>query len=570
MNMFKENITIFKRYFKLIKDDRKFLIPFYICVFISSILDLLIPIIISLIIDSLTTNQYKQSIIYTIILAIVYLTDNFLSYQYHIIFANFFKKNYVTLHQKIVNEIYEFDEVYEKKISKGKIINTVNTDLIAISEMADHIYGIWIKVIKLILIFCCFLTKSIEIAIFVLIIDFIYIKLSHTVNNKAVSYLLKQRKNSDELTGLLSQTLLGLKEIKTSNISIKLNEKYHTIRKRWQKNYFQKREWIIIQKVTLKNLIYFGKIIMYIASIYFIFKKRITIGTMTLLISYYDKFFSSSIEIMEKETQIKEENICVERIEQLLRYNKHNNQENHCNMDTLIGKIEFKNIDFSYNKERTLKNISFIALPNKITAIVGKTGSGKTTIFNLLLNLYNPQKGNIYLDKVNINNYNKQEYKRNISILNQDTFIFNLSIRENLNLVNSNKERQIEVCKKLGIHEFIMSLPKKYNTVLNENSTNLSGGQKRLLSLARVLLNDSKILLFDELTSSLDPKTTKTIIKVLKELKKNHTIIIITHKKELMKEADKIIMINKGKKIAEDTHKKLIKSNQFYQELIME
>lgn len=140
-----------------------------------------------------------------------------------------------------------------------------------------------------------------------------------------------------------------------------------------------------------------------------------------------------------------------------------------------------------------------------------------------------------------------------------------MSIRENLNLVDSNKERQIEACKKVGIHDFIMSLPNGYNTVLKEDANNISGGQKQLISLARTLLSKSEILLFDEVTASLDPNTTRHIIKVLKDLKKDHTVIIITHKPKLMKIADNIIVINRGKVVGFGSHKELIKSNKYYQ-----
>ena len=140
-----------------------------------------------------------------------------------------------------------------------------------------------------------------------------------------------------------------------------------------------------------------------------------------------------------------------------------------------------------------------------------------------------------------------------------------MSIRENLNLVDSNKERQIEACKKVGIHDFIMSLPNGYNTVLKEDANNISGGQKQLISLARTLLSKSEILLFDEVTASLDPNTTRHIIKVLKDLKKDHTVIIITHKPKLMKIADNIIVIDRGKVVGFGSHKELIKSNKYYQ-----
>lgn len=141
-----------------------------------------------------------------------------------------------------------------------------------------------------------------------------------------------------------------------------------------------------------------------------------------------------------------------------------------------------------------------------------------------------------------------------------------MSIRANLSLIDSNKKRQIDACKKVGIHDFIMSLPDGYNTILKEDATNISGGQKQLLSLARALLTTSEIILLDEVTSSLDPNTTNKIINLLDDLKSDHTLII-THNKNLMKITDKLIVLNNGKIECIDKHDELIKNNDIYKKL---
>ena len=241
---------------------------------------------------------------------------------------------------------------------------------------------------------------------------------------------------------------------------------------------------------------------------------------------------------------MKEENVSLVRIKEILDYGQNIQYENKIIKD-IEGVIEFRNVSFSYNEKKLLKNISFTINSNKITAIIGENGSGKTTILNLILRLYFPSKGSIYLDNKNILNIKLDSYLNNISVLNQDTYLFNLSIRDNFNLINKDKRVQERICKLVGIDKFIKNLPKGYNTVISENSTNISGGQKRLLSLARTLMKDSKILLFDEITSSLDMDITKQVINVLNKLKENHTIIIVTHKKELMDIADETIKLCK-------------------------
>ncbi len=207
------------------------------------------------------------------------------------------------------------------------------------------------------------------------------------------------------------------------------------------------------------------------------------------------------------------------------------------------GIIEFKNVSFSYNNEKFLDNLNFTINKNEITSIIGKNGIGKTTIINLILCIYKPIKGEILLDNTNINNIDKKAYLKEISVLNQDTYLFNLSIRDNFNIVNKNKEKQVEICRLIGIDEFINGLANGYDTIIDENSKNISKGQQRLISLARTLLKESKILILDEVESNIDLNTINRIINILKNYKKNHTIILITHKKEIIESSDKVIKI---------------------------
>lgn len=143
-----------------------------------------------------------------------------------------------------------------------------------------------------------------------------------------------------------------------------------------------------------------------------------------------------------------------------------------------------------------------------------------------------------------------------------------MSIKDNLSLIDSNITNQIAACKRVGIHDYIMSLPKQYNTILNDNASNFSGGQKQLLAIARTLLSTAEVLVFDEVTSSLDPGLVNKIKDIFIDLKQDHTIIIITHKKDLMPIADHLIVLNKGKKVGDGTHKELLKNNVYYQQLL--
>ncbi len=160
--------------------------------------------------------------------------------------------------------------------------------------------------------------------------------------------------------------------------------------------------------------------------------------------------------------------------------------------------------------------------------------------------MFEPTSGKILLDNTNILDFSNDSYSNIVSIVNQKPFIFNMSIRKNLDFVDNNIKNQIEACKRAGIHDFIETLPDGYNTILRENGSNISGGQKQMISIARTILSNAEIILLDDITTSLDPDTAKLVPKLIKELKKDHTIIMVTKKPDLMKKADRIVVLDNG------------------------
>lgn len=569
--MIKKNIKIAKDYFSLVSFKNKYLITFIIIDLINVLISLLIPFLISLIVEVVTNKLYNVAIVLIVALGITYLLNKIGSYCTNWCYANFFKETYVSVHQKLVNSVYDFDYEYSEKMSIGKIINSSNSDIINIAEVPSFMIELLIEIIKLLVIYFVFAKQSILVAIYVIIIDVIYYIYARKCNDKNAHYLKKQIKYADKMVGMLSQILIGLKDIKSFNIGSRLNNKLDTYRKRWQENYFLKRKYYFTRKTLVGLVIDFGKIILYFIVLVLLIKGKIQIAMFLLLISYYDKTKESINDIMEFDVSIMEESVSLYRINQIVNYKNSNLVlDGTVNNDDIAGYVEFKNVSFKYSRLQVLKNVSFTAKPNQITAIVGKTGSGKTTLFNLLLRMYRVNDGKILIDRINIYDYSRDVFNSNVSIVNQKTFIFNMSIRANLSLIDSNKKRQIDACKRVGIHDFIMSLPDGYSTILKEDATNISGGQKQLLSLARALLTSSEIILLDEVTSSLDPNTTDKIINLLDDLKTDHTIIVITHNKDLMRRADKLIVLNNGKVECIGNNDDLIKNNKIYKQLVTE
>ncbi len=235
----------------------------------------------------------------------------------------------------------------------------------------------------------------------------------------------------------------------------------------------------------------------------------------------------------------------------------------------LKGHIKFKNLSFSYdNKKDVLKNISLDVKPGQVVGIVGPTGSGKTTIINLLTKFYDVtnEKSDILIDDISIKNITKHSLRQEVSIVLQDTFIFGASIYENIRYAkeNATNEEIEEACKKANAHNFIMSLEKGYETILENNADDISQGQRQLLAIARAFLKTSSILILDEATSSIDTKTEKDIQQGMIELSKGKTTFMIAHRLSTIKHADIIVVLKDGEILEKGNHQQLLKLNGFY------
>ena len=242
-------------------------------------------------------------------------------------------------------------------------------------------------------------------------------------------------------------------------------------------------------------------------------------------------------------------------------------------LENTKGVIKFNNVKFKYKEDEdyTLNGLDLEIVPNKKIAIVGRSGNGKSTIFNLLLRYFDASKGSITIDGINIKDLTEDALRGNVSIIRQSPFLFNLSILDNFRLVKEDVslEEVREYCKRAYIDDYIMSLPKGYDTIIGEGGINLSGGQKQRLAIARTLLLNTKIILFDEATSALDNESQEYIKRTIDDLVKDHTVIIVAHRLSTIVDADTIHIIEKGKLVGSGTHKELLKECKQYQNLYM-
>jgi len=556
---------IYKKYLKLHANDKKLLFALFFSAFLRSTTVLGIPIFASKIVEYATIQDFNNAFLNVFYLSINYLIYNIVYHWNYVAYRNNSNYVYTKLQENVIESVVKYDENFTKRVSKSYLINTVANDTFKVCMFDDRMVDAVTHFISLIISLIILLNYNIYIGIIVLLFNILYLYLLDKGQKKRDYYLNGQRKQQDKIVEMFTQILDGNKEIKSFSMSDKLNDYLNLYKKEWRKQYFLKRKYWDINECILPILIIVAKITSYVIVIFEILKGNMNVGMLILVVGYIDRIETENTEFFKRINKMSASSVRIDRLYNVMYYNNKNMLSFGNNItDDIFGNVSFENVSFTYENKLILNNISFDIHANSLTAIVGKSGSGKSTIFRLLLRLYKLDKGNIYIDGINIYEYSNKIYSSNVSITTQKPFIFNMSIKENLSLIDSNHEHQVEACKRVGIHNFIMSLPKGYNTILKEDAVDISGGQKQLIALARTLLSKSEILLFDEVTASLDSNTAKHVMNVLKNLKKDHTVIMITHKPKLMKMADNILVIDHGKIVGNGKHKELIKNNKYY------
>lgn len=301
-----------------------------------------------------------------------------------------------------------------------------------------------------------------------------------------------------------------------------------------------------------------------------IIKGNLDIGSFQSFYQYSRKF-NRPIQLITEMLSILQSGIAAaERVFELLDGEEEVQKElAQVKLSDLRPKITFKDVVFSYGQEPVIKGISFYAEPGSNIAIVGPTGSGKTTLVNLLMRFYDVDSGEILLDGVNIENIKRSDLRENISMVLQDTWLFQGTVLDNIAYGSQGASREdiIKAAKSAYAHDFISKLPQGYDTILEENGSNISEGQKQLMTIARALLKNPRILILDEATSSIDTRTERLIQKAMDQLVLGRTSFIIAHRLSTIINADLILVLKDGKIIEKGKHQDLLKKNGFYKDL---
>ncbi len=459
---------------------------------------------------------------------------------------------------------------YEEK-SSGELINRITNDTETIVNSFEELLNIVSRLISsfVILIYIFFNSYIVGLEIITFII--IYSIIVKYYNPKLKKAHKEIKGLNDEYTSYVTESIRGIREIKTLGIKKSLFFNLQTLIKKMLSKSYEEinlyKKYDIIS-IILKALLEVG---VFITCAILLYYNKTTL-TFFIAMTYYIYRFTWIIESITSFTRIYNKvSVAINRINEILENKLYSDvafgtkEINKCK-----GIIKFENVSFSYpNEDKILDNFNIKFIPNKKIGIVGKSGQGKSTIFNLLTRIFDANNGIVSIDDINIQDLNEDSLRKCISVIRQEPFIFNRSIKDNFLIINKNLKLDDirKFCKMAYIDEYIMNLPDKYDTILGEGGVNLSGGQKQRLSIARALAKESKIILFDEATSALDNESQEYIKKVIDNLVKNHTILIIAHRLSTIIDADIIYVIDKGKVAAAGSHKELIKNSEIYKNL---
>ena len=535
-----------------------------------AVIGVVLPILSARLIVHLTSNELLQLLSIAFVVFAVEILKNimkcFSDYLLNIVYRETFNNIQISLGKemlKLKNKTLDSN-------SSGFFIQRLMGDTSKLSSIFNIINLNLSEIISNIGILIAVLIINFWIFLYMLIVVILLFVLTNMQWKSFYRFDKMFRGEEDNVSGFTGEVVRGARDIKmlhaeNSFINV-MNSKIKKLNQTRYKMLSIDRNYNLINDsvIDLSNLL------LIIIFIYFITNNIITIPMAIVIYNYSLKNVVVVYVINDLLNCIQNFNLSAERIIDILDNNKFEKEEfGNVHLDKVNGNFEFKDVNFSYGDNKVLDNLSFKVNANSTVAFVGKSGAGKSTIFSLIDKMYEVDSGEILIDGVNINELDQDSIRNNITVINQNPYIFNLSIKDNLKLVKENltDEEMIEACKMACLDDFINTLPDKYDTIVGEGGITLSGGQKQRLAIARALIQKTEIILFDEATSALDNETQKEIQEAIHNMQGEYTILIIAHRLSTIIDSDRILFLNDGHIEAEGTHEELLEDCPNYKHL---
>lgn len=555
-------------------------------VFMFSILSTLFTIVGPKVLGNATTELYNGVIaklnntgsinfnkLHTILvtLLILYIISAIFNYVQGVVVSKISAKYTMDLRRKVNRKMEKLPLKYFDKKSHGEVLSLITNDIDKISQnlsnaLTETVTCIVALLGMLIMMFSINVTMTLAIIIILPICMMLTIKIA----SKGQKYFTYRQEGLAKVDTKVEEMLRNHNIIKVFNSEDKILKDFNKendslANNTWKSTFIGGIMHPIM--MLIGNLSYV--VIAFLGGL-FVIQGKITVGNIQSFITYAKNFTNPIGNLASIMTELESMIAASERVEDYLLEEEEKKLENPVLLENVKGNITFDHVKFGYDENKPIiKDFSAYVEKGKKIAIVGPTGSGKTTLVKLLMRFYDVNSGSILIDNINIQDVDRNELRKNIGMVLQDTWLYSDTIMENIRYgkLDATDDEVIEASKEAQVHHFIQTLPNSYNMQINEETSNISEGQKQLLTIARAILRDPKVLILDEATSSVDTRTEELIQKAMDSLMKGRTSFIIAHRLSTIKNADLILVLKDGDIIEQGTHEELISMHGLYNSL---
>lgn len=544
-----------------------------ICGILSTVFSVISPLLIGLattaIFDGINSGNMNLEYIINLLITVVilYIISAVFSYLQSYFLLEITTDISYNLRKELIEKITHLSMGEMDKNTRGDILSRITNDVDSLQTGLNQTFNQLLSgVITIVGVTIMMLSINIWLTLATIVLIPIAFLIITFVTKHSQDYYTKQLTYRGSLNGQIEESFTGHEIIRSYNQEEQSMETFREDNENWYEQEWKSKFYSSLSAPLMNFISNFQYVIIAVLGAVFVLQNAIAVGDILAFIQYSKNFTTPIQQITRVMNMVQTAMAASERIFGFLEIENEENPSKE-KIEKINDSITFENVTFGYTKdEPVIKNLTFTAKKGKKIAIVGETGAGKTTIVKLLMRFYDVDEGEIKIDGVNINSYDKHSVRSLVGMVLQDTWLFNDTIYNNIKYgkLDATEEEIISASKEAHADHFIRQIPEGYQSELNEDVDNISHGQKQLLTIARTIISNKQILILDEATSSVDTRTEKIIQKAMDKLMEKRTSFVIAHRLSTVRNADKIIVIEDGRIIEQGSHEELLEQKGYY------